>query len=147
MHVTQRGFSASTALLLVAMFAWALLWIHLDSPASHEAVQKVIQSASGSAAAFNIVQRGLEATPTPTVSELSDIRRKVDEQLVLEEAKVATGNEALEATSVQQAEKDKQASEAINAVLVAWPTRVLISVVLVLVPILVAVKVFKQSTW
>jgi hypothetical protein len=138
--------SAANVLLLAIVILALLTWGYTASPASPDAVQEVAKQAQASSAATSILKRSLAATPTPTVSQLSTIRREVEEQLVLDQAKAVTGNESLRAASSEKAERDKQAEEALAHLLFTGPARWFLAAVVVLVCVLGGIKLVLSAT-
>ena len=83
----------------------AFIWLvdDLETPASLKSVDEVIALTQSSIATQTILKHELVRTPTPTISELWNIRQKIEEQLLLERSIELTGNKALEAASVVKA--------------------------------------------
>ncbi len=91
-------------------------------------VQAVVQKAKASPAASAIVQSALKKTPTPTVTELVEIRDKVNEQLVLDISKSTTGETSLRSNSARKEEEKQKSAEqfssAVDAPVVWWGFKV-----------------------
>lgn len=92
----QKG-SITNVLLGILIVVGIVAWGYGYSPAKPEDVQAVVQKAKASQAATLIVQSALKEHPTPTIDELHDFSKKVDEQLTLEIARSVTGDSSLHA--------------------------------------------------
>lgn len=105
MKRTQLGSFSLAIVLLLIVGAAAFIWLvdDLETPAPLNSVDEVIALTQSSVATQTILKTELVRTPTPTISELRSIRRKIEEQLLLERSIELTGNKALEAASVAKA--------------------------------------------
>lgn len=130
----QQG-SITTALLVVLTVVGFVVWAYGATTATPEDVQAVVQKAKGSPAAALIVQTALKNTPTPTVAELVGIRDKVNEQLVLDISKSATGDTSLKSNSARNEEViqkiAEQFSEAVDTPVVGWGIKGLLAFVFI----------------
>lgn len=92
----QQGASSFDALLLLlfigamAVFAWGSL------PASAADVEEVTVLAESSQAAVAVLRKGLSEHPAPSNGELGEIRRAVNEAVVLSRSHAVTGRPNLE---------------------------------------------------
>ena len=105
MKRTQVGSISLAIVLLLIVGAAAFIWLvdDLETPAPLKSVEEVIALTQSSVATQTILKNELVRTPTPTISELRSIRRKIEEQLLLERSIELTGTTALEAASVVRA--------------------------------------------
>jgi hypothetical protein len=117
MMTRNQGRAVVDFLMAPLLLITLLIWWYSASQATPEAVQAVVAQANASPAATAIVQAGLKATPTPTVSELNTIRHQVEERLVLETAKRVTGDQSLRASSEVHAEQENQAQARVGETL------------------------------
>lgn len=106
---TQRGSISVALVLLIMVGAAGLIWLFddIDNPASITSVDEVIALAQSSEATRTILKRELTKTPTPTKHELRNLRRRVEEQLILDRAIALTGNATLEPASIVRAREEK----------------------------------------
>lgn len=115
MQYRQRGWLSNVVILLfLFFFAWCA-WdaIKLLQPAKHADVMTVVEQAQASTAATKIVVDGLKKWPTPNVAELSTIRDRVNEQLVLEASRAVAGDGSLGSRTAQA----KQTPSALDGLL------------------------------
>jgi cobalamin biosynthesis Mg chelatase CobN len=130
----QQG-SITTALLVILTVIGLLVWAYGTTTVSPEDVQAVVQKAKTSPAATAIIQSALKKTPTPTVTELVEIRDKVNEQLVLDISKSATGEASLQPSSVRKEEEKQKSAEqftaAVDTPVVGWSIKVGLALVFI----------------
>lgn len=91
-------------LAAILLICGVLLYGYSKSPASVGEVKALAAVAAQNSEANVKMQRFLEQHPTPTNSELADIRRQVNESLVLATSREVTGNAALPNSALANAE-------------------------------------------
>ena len=101
----QRGKVSGALLILVGDIL--ILWVSWDlSPAPAADVKAVVEMVNEVPAARIKVQTFLANNPSPNNVELKNLKRDINDLVVLEEAKKITGNPDLKSSSEQQAETD-----------------------------------------
>ena len=97
----------------IAATVFLLCLAYEAGPASPDDVKALVAKAEASPAAMAVLQEGLKNTPTPTRDELTDLREKVNERLMLETSRALTGDPSLRSsTEIKVDDRRKRATEA-----------------------------------
>lgn len=111
--------------LLLCTTVLLVLWIYDDLPADSADVKAVVANAKGVPGAEQQVKAFLKQHPTPTMFELAELRKQINEEVVLATAKTVTGDASLKSATEQKAkeriEQQRQEAEIKQASLARKP--------------------------
>lgn len=105
MKANQKGGSAlGLALYLALVLGTLFLWISDHLPADAADVQALVSIAASNAEARKGLAETLKATPNPNRLELRKMHRRINDVMVTEVARQATGDKTLKTPAERQAE-------------------------------------------
>lgn len=117
MNSGQRGAGALDLLVTLALMLGIIFWVFSDYlPAHAEDLQAVIVLAEPSPVAKSVLAASLKDTPNPNRNELRRLRNRVNEIIVTEMARTATGDETLETPSERDASRAMQRAARLAAI-------------------------------
>lgn len=125
-------------MIVIALMCAVIVWEDGGRPATAEEIKAVVVASQTSVAASFKLKTMLKDVPAPTVSQLNEMRTKVEALLMLERVRAGDSERREEAASETDKERSKDGTEDVVASLVSGPLKWLIVVGLV-VPAVAAV--------
>lgn len=103
MNTRQKGETSLTFIVSILLMIWGIYSIGSDlAPAKSEDVQALVATAESSQEAKAVLVEFMKKTPNPDVSDLRQIRKKIDNIINTETARKLTGDKSIETPNARE---------------------------------------------